>query len=199
MTMAGKKTLPALAAVRGRGRPSLRGARSPGALHRDPRGRRSRSIRGCRSQSDRSSFRFSSRYRPLWVASGIVAAELLLALADHQPLSATHSRTGFWRRAHYVNFAVWDCSDPTRRRQRDRPQRAVGALRSTRSRRRSVVSCAASRRLLRHRMARASAAARAWRAVAAAADRGCSWSSLGAGSRFASRRDRGTRRRSASR
>ena len=45
-------------------------------------------------------------YRPLWVALGIIAAELLLALAV-----TNHYRDRlsfrFWRRAHYLNFAVW--------------------------------------------------------------------------------------------
>jgi methionine sulfoxide reductase heme-binding subunit len=49
---------------------------------------------------------FVSTYRPLWVAFGIVAAELLLALAI-----ANHYRDRlsyrFWRRAHYLNFVVW--------------------------------------------------------------------------------------------
>jgi sulfoxide reductase heme-binding subunit YedZ len=49
---------------------------------------------------------FLSPYKPLWVALGIVGAELLLALAvtnhyrDRLPYR-------FWRRAHYANFAVW--------------------------------------------------------------------------------------------
>lgn len=47
-----------------------------------------------------------SRYRPLWVGLGIIAAELLVALAV-----ANHYRRRlpyrFWRRAHYLNFAVW--------------------------------------------------------------------------------------------
>jgi sulfoxide reductase heme-binding subunit YedZ len=47
-----------------------------------------------------------SRYRPIWVALGVVAAELLLALAvtnhyrDRLPYR-------FWRRAHYANLFVW--------------------------------------------------------------------------------------------
>lgn len=47
-----------------------------------------------------------SKYRPVWVALGIVAAELLLALAvtnhyrDRLPYH-------YWRRAHYLNFVVW--------------------------------------------------------------------------------------------
>jgi sulfoxide reductase heme-binding subunit YedZ len=49
---------------------------------------------------------FTDRYRPIWVGLGIVAAELLLALAitnhyrDRLPYR-------FWRNAHYLNFAVW--------------------------------------------------------------------------------------------
>jgi sulfoxide reductase heme-binding subunit YedZ len=47
-----------------------------------------------------------SRYRAVWVALGIVAAELLLALAV-----SNHYRRRLpyrvWRRAHYLNFAVW--------------------------------------------------------------------------------------------
>ena len=45
-------------------------------------------------------------YRPLATALGILAAELLVALA-----LTNHYRTRlsyrFWRRAHYLNFAVW--------------------------------------------------------------------------------------------
>jgi sulfoxide reductase heme-binding subunit YedZ len=52
---------------------------------------------------------FLSRYRPLWVAPGIVAAELLLALAV-----TNHYRGRLpyrvWRRAHYLNFAVWSAA-----------------------------------------------------------------------------------------
>jgi sulfoxide reductase heme-binding subunit YedZ len=49
---------------------------------------------------------FLAAYRPLFTALGIVAAELLLALAitnhyrDRLPYR-------YWRRAHYLNFAVW--------------------------------------------------------------------------------------------
>jgi methionine sulfoxide reductase heme-binding subunit len=49
---------------------------------------------------------FVAGYRPVFTALGIVAAELLLALAvtnryrDRLPYR-------FWRRAHYANFAVW--------------------------------------------------------------------------------------------
>lgn len=52
---------------------------------------------------------FVSRYRPLWVGLGVVAAELLLALAV-----TNHYRRRLpyrvWRRAHYLNFAVWSAA-----------------------------------------------------------------------------------------
>jgi predicted ferric reductase len=48
----------------------------------------------------------TASYRPLPTALGIVAVELLVALAI-----ANHYRKRlpyrFWRRAHYLNFAVW--------------------------------------------------------------------------------------------
>jgi len=49
---------------------------------------------------------FTSSYRPLWTGLGIAAAELLLALAitNHYRKRLPHS---LWRKAHYVNFAVW--------------------------------------------------------------------------------------------
>ena len=49
---------------------------------------------------------FTSRYRPLWTGLGIAAAELLLALAitNHYRRRLPY---GFWRKAHYLNFAVW--------------------------------------------------------------------------------------------
>lgn len=49
---------------------------------------------------------FVSSYRPLWTALGIVAAELLLALAVTNRL---RDRIGYdrWRLFHYANFAVW--------------------------------------------------------------------------------------------
>ena len=50
---------------------------------------------------------FTSAYKPLWVGLGIVAAELLLALAVTNRLRNTQISYGFWRRAHYLNFAVW--------------------------------------------------------------------------------------------
>jgi methionine sulfoxide reductase heme-binding subunit len=48
----------------------------------------------------------SDSYRPVSVAFGIVAAELLVALAvtNHYRKALSY---GFWRRAHYLNFAVW--------------------------------------------------------------------------------------------
>lgn len=48
-----------------------------------------------------------SKYRPLWVALGIVAAELLLALAvaNHYRDRGLPYKT--WRRTHYLNFVVW--------------------------------------------------------------------------------------------
>ncbi|HEV8104187.1 MAG TPA: ferric reductase-like transmembrane domain-containing protein [Gaiellaceae bacterium] len=52
---------------------------------------------------------FTSRYRPLWVGLGIAAAELLVALAvtNHYRRKL---RYRFWRRAHYLNFAVWSAA-----------------------------------------------------------------------------------------
>ncbi len=49
---------------------------------------------------------FTTRYRPIWVGLGVVAAELLLALAvtNHY---RRRLRYATWRRAHYLNFAVW--------------------------------------------------------------------------------------------
>ncbi|MGZ4430249.1 MAG: ferric reductase-like transmembrane domain-containing protein [Gaiellales bacterium] len=48
----------------------------------------------------------TATYRPLWTALGIVAAELLVALAV-----ANHYRRRMpyrvWRTSHYLNFAVW--------------------------------------------------------------------------------------------
>ena len=52
---------------------------------------------------------FTSRYRPVWVGLGVVAAELLVALAitNHYRRRISYR---FWRRAHYVNFAVWSAA-----------------------------------------------------------------------------------------
>jgi methionine sulfoxide reductase heme-binding subunit len=48
----------------------------------------------------------TARYRPLWTGIGVAAAELLVALA----LTNRYRRRlpyRVWRRAHYLNFAVW--------------------------------------------------------------------------------------------
>ena len=52
---------------------------------------------------------FVSRYRPLWVGLGVVGAELLLALAvtNHYRRRLPYR---FWRRVHYLNFAVWSAA-----------------------------------------------------------------------------------------
>jgi len=49
---------------------------------------------------------FTSSYRPLWTGLGVAAAELLVALAitNHYRRRLPY---GFWRKAHYLNFAVW--------------------------------------------------------------------------------------------
>ena len=49
---------------------------------------------------------FTSGYRPFWTGLGVVAAELLaaLALANHYRKRIPY-RT--WRRLHYLNFVVW--------------------------------------------------------------------------------------------
>lgn len=49
---------------------------------------------------------FTSDYRPFWTGLGIVAAELLLALAVTNRLKPRLPYR-LWRRAHYVNFAIW--------------------------------------------------------------------------------------------
>jgi methionine sulfoxide reductase heme-binding subunit len=49
---------------------------------------------------------FVSSYRPLWTACGIVAAELLVALAVTNRLRRRLAYAT-WRRIHYANFAVW--------------------------------------------------------------------------------------------
>jgi methionine sulfoxide reductase heme-binding subunit len=50
---------------------------------------------------------FTSAYKPVWVGLGIVAAELLLALAVTNRLRNVRLSYRFWRRAHYLNFGVW--------------------------------------------------------------------------------------------
>ena len=49
---------------------------------------------------------FTSTYRPLWTGLGIAAAEILVALAvtNHYRKRMPYR---FWRKAHYLNFAVW--------------------------------------------------------------------------------------------
>jgi sulfoxide reductase heme-binding subunit YedZ len=49
---------------------------------------------------------FASHYRPFWTGLGIVAAELLVALAftNHYRKRLPHL---VWRRLHYLNLAVW--------------------------------------------------------------------------------------------
>jgi methionine sulfoxide reductase heme-binding subunit len=49
---------------------------------------------------------FASHYRPLWTGLGIVAAELLVALAftNHYRKRISYA---LWRRLHYLNLAVW--------------------------------------------------------------------------------------------
>jgi len=49
---------------------------------------------------------FVADYRPLWTGLGIVAAELLAALAftNHYRKRLPYAT---WRRLHYLNFAVW--------------------------------------------------------------------------------------------
>ncbi len=50
---------------------------------------------------------FIATYRPIWTGLGIVAAELLLALAFTNHYRSTKIDYAFWRKAHYANFAVW--------------------------------------------------------------------------------------------
>jgi sulfoxide reductase heme-binding subunit YedZ len=49
---------------------------------------------------------FTAGYRPIWVALGIVAAELLVALAitNHYRRRIPYR---WWRATHYLNFVVW--------------------------------------------------------------------------------------------
>jgi sulfoxide reductase heme-binding subunit YedZ len=48
-----------------------------------------------------------AKYRPIWTGLGIVAAELLLALAFTNHYRNRRISYDFWRKAHYVNFVVW--------------------------------------------------------------------------------------------
>jgi methionine sulfoxide reductase heme-binding subunit len=49
---------------------------------------------------------FTSSYRPLWTGLGIAAAEILVALAITNRYRKRLPYS-FWRKAHYLNFAVW--------------------------------------------------------------------------------------------
>jgi sulfoxide reductase heme-binding subunit YedZ len=50
---------------------------------------------------------FISRYRPAWVGLGIVAAELMLAVAITNRLRNRVLSYATWRKLHYATFAVW--------------------------------------------------------------------------------------------
>jgi sulfoxide reductase heme-binding subunit YedZ len=50
---------------------------------------------------------FISKYRPAWVGLGIVAAELMLAVAIATWLRGRLLSYNAWRRTHYATFAVW--------------------------------------------------------------------------------------------
>ena len=50
---------------------------------------------------------FISRYRPAWVGIGIVAAELMLAVAIANRLRGRVLSYATWRKTHYATFAVW--------------------------------------------------------------------------------------------
>jgi len=50
---------------------------------------------------------FVSRYRPAWVGFGIIAAELMLAIAISNRLRHRVLPYATWRKIHYATFAVW--------------------------------------------------------------------------------------------
>ena len=50
---------------------------------------------------------FISRYRPAWVGIGIVAAELMLAVAISNRLRDRTLSYATWRKIHYATFVVW--------------------------------------------------------------------------------------------
>jgi methionine sulfoxide reductase heme-binding subunit len=50
---------------------------------------------------------FISKYRPAWVGVGIVAAELMLAVAIANRLRGRVLSYAAWRRTHYATFGVW--------------------------------------------------------------------------------------------
>jgi methionine sulfoxide reductase heme-binding subunit len=50
---------------------------------------------------------FISHYRPAWIGLGIVAAELMLAVAIANRLRGRVLSYSAWRKTHYATFAVW--------------------------------------------------------------------------------------------
>jgi len=50
---------------------------------------------------------FISRYRPTWVGLGIVAAELMLAVAIANRMRGRFLSYAAWRKTHYATFVVW--------------------------------------------------------------------------------------------
>jgi sulfoxide reductase heme-binding subunit YedZ len=50
---------------------------------------------------------FIAHYRPVWVGIGIVAAELMLAVAIANRLRGRVLSYSTWRKTHYATFAVW--------------------------------------------------------------------------------------------
>lgn len=50
---------------------------------------------------------FIARYRPAWVGVGIVAAELMLAVAIANRMRGRILSYDAWRKTHYATFAVW--------------------------------------------------------------------------------------------
>lgn len=50
---------------------------------------------------------FIAHYRPTWVGIGVVAAELMLAVAIANRLRGRVLSYSAWRKAHYATFAVW--------------------------------------------------------------------------------------------
>jgi methionine sulfoxide reductase heme-binding subunit len=50
---------------------------------------------------------FVARYRPAWVGLGVVAAELMLAIAITNRLRNRVLPYSTWRKLHYATFAVW--------------------------------------------------------------------------------------------
>ncbi|HXJ63500.1 MAG TPA: ferric reductase-like transmembrane domain-containing protein, partial [Actinomycetota bacterium] len=50
---------------------------------------------------------FTAKYRPVWIGLGIVAMELLVALAVTNHYRNKRLQYLTWRRLHYTNFVVW--------------------------------------------------------------------------------------------